>query len=128
MATRDFTSAFWTISQQTDLIGDRFHKVRQLYEIHEVQNKVLDGTVSFPEDSRSLTSGISVEFRYVLCSFCHLVFRVAEVFDFFVHSRNVSFRYPGSENFALRDVSFKIEKGQLCVSPTPSTFRVLMHG
>jgi len=38
-----------------------------------------------------LTSGITVEFQ------------------------NVSFRYPGSENFALRDVSFKIEKGQLCV-------------
>ena len=43
--------------------------------------------------------------------------RCAEVFWFFRPYRNVSFRYPGSENFALRDVSFKIEKGQLCVSP-----------
>ena len=30
--------------------------------------------------------------------------------------RNVSFRYPGSESYALHNVSFKIEAGQLCVS------------
>jgi ABC-type multidrug transport system fused ATPase/permease subunit len=31
--------------------------------------------------------------------------------------RNVSFRYPGSETYALRNTSFKIKQGQLCVSP-----------
>ena len=46
-------------------IGDQFHKIRQLYEIHEIQNKVPDGRISFPEDSRSLESGITVEFRHV---------------------------------------------------------------
>jgi hypothetical protein len=69
MATRDFVFAFWLMSRQTESIGERFHKVRQLYEIHEVQNEVLDGTMSFPEDSRSLASGIAVEFRYVLVPF-----------------------------------------------------------
>lgn len=49
-------------------IGDQFHKIRQLYEIHEIQNKVPDGTISFPEDSRSLASGITVEFRHVASS------------------------------------------------------------
>jgi len=41
--------------------------------------------------------------------------------------RNVSFRYPSSGDFALRDVSFKIEKGQLCVSPVllVSAFRCM---
>jgi ABC-type multidrug transport system fused ATPase/permease subunit len=29
--------------------------------------------------------------------------------------RNVTFRYSGSDSYALRNVSFKIEKGQLCV-------------
>jgi ABC-type multidrug transport system fused ATPase/permease subunit len=29
--------------------------------------------------------------------------------------RNVSFKYPGCEEWALRKVSFRIEKGQLCV-------------
>ncbi len=30
--------------------------------------------------------------------------------------RNVSFRYPGSEKYALRDISFRVERGQLCVN------------
>jgi hypothetical protein len=71
MATRDFVFAFWLMSQQAESIDERFHKVRQLYEIHEVQNEVLDGTMSFPEDSRSLATGIAVEFWYALCSSCH---------------------------------------------------------
>jgi hypothetical protein len=58
-------------------IGEQFHKIRQLYEIHEIQNKVPDGTVTFPEDSRSLASGITVEFRHVTSS-TPLPFRVTE--------------------------------------------------
>ncbi|KAG1777301.1 P-loop containing nucleoside triphosphate hydrolase protein [Suillus placidus] len=65
--------------------------VRVLYEIKNVENKVIDGREPFPENKQSLRSGISVEFR------------------------NVSFRYPGAEKYALRDVSFKIGAGQLCV-------------
>ncbi|KAF8264160.1 P-loop containing nucleoside triphosphate hydrolase protein [Lactarius quietus] len=30
-------------------------------------------------------------------------------------SRNISFRYPGSEDYALRDVSVRVNPGQLCV-------------
>lgn len=30
--------------------------------------------------------------------------------------RNVSFKYPGTTEYALKDVSFKLEAGQLCVS------------
>ena len=82
MATRDFVFAFWMITQQAGSIGERFHKVRQLYEIHEIQNEVLDGTMSFPEDSRSLATGIAVEFRCVLYSFCPLIFQIAEDFGF----------------------------------------------
>ena len=73
MATRDFIFGLWIISHQAKSISEHFHKVRQSYEIHEIQNKVLDGTISFPEDSRSLTSGISIEFRYVLSSLCPLI-------------------------------------------------------
>ena len=38
--------------------------------------------------------------------------------------RNVSFKYPGKDDFALRDVSFKIEKGQLCVSSMQSPLNI----
>ena len=116
---RNFTSALWAISYQAKSIGEQFHRVRQLYEIHEIRNKVPDGTPSFPEDSRSLASGITVEFRYVLRSSDTPppFFSIPEVFSALPAPRSVSFRYPSSDDFALRDVSFKIEKGQLCVSP-----------
>ena len=29
--------------------------------------------------------------------------------------RNVSFKYPGAENYALRNISFALCPGQLCV-------------
>lgn len=86
-----FINEVWRIKFEAKSIGDQFHKVRQMYEIRGIQNKIQGGKISFPEDSRSLASGITVEFR------------------------SVSFRYPEKDDFALRDVSFKIEKGQLCV-------------
>lgn len=73
-------------------IVKQFDDIRTLYEIENIPNKVVDGVEPFPEDKQSLRSGISVEFR------------------------NVSFRYPDTEKYALRDVSFKLEAGQLCVS------------
>ena len=109
-----FMSELRMILYHAGSIGEHFHKMRQMYEIHEIENKVLDGTVSFPEDSRSLESGITVEFRHVyppLSPFVQLVHLL---------SRNVSFRYPGKDDFALRNISFKVEKGQLCVSATLS--------
>jgi len=33
--------------------------------------------------------------------------------------RNVSFKYPGTEKYALRNVSFKIGAGHLCVGLVP---------
>jgi ABC-type multidrug transport system fused ATPase/permease subunit len=100
-------------------IGDQFNKIRQMYEIHEIQNQVPDGKISFPEDSRSLASGVTIEFRFVLLPRFPSVTEVLLVFH--VH-RNVSFRYPNTNDFALRGVSFKIKKGQLCVSPVLSPF------
>jgi ABC-type multidrug transport system fused ATPase/permease subunit len=34
--------------------------------------------------------------------------------EFISHS-NVSFRYPNSTNYSLKNLSFRLEKGQLCV-------------
>lgn len=68
-----------------------FAGVRNIYELKNVRNKVVDGTERFPENQQSLSSGISVEFR------------------------NVSFQYPDKERYALQNVSFRIEASQLCV-------------
>lgn len=117
-----FIGELWSLSWQAKSIREQFHQVRQLYEIHDIQNKVPDGRISFPEDSRSLASGIEVEFRYV--SWTSPPLRQLRLLWI---SRNVSFRYPDKEDFALRDVSFKIEKGQLCVSPPFQRLCSLVH-
>ncbi|KAH9069743.1 HlyB/MsbA family ABC transporter [Lactarius deliciosus] len=72
-------------------ISDRLASLRKLYEAENIPNKIVDGTIPFPENAQSISDGISLEFR------------------------NVSFRYSGSEQYALRGVSFKVLSGQLCV-------------
>lgn len=107
--TSSFMNAFMGFLNESGSITERFHKVRQLYEIENIPNNVVDGDTSFPEDKQSLNSGMSVEFRSVF---------LEPLYYGILHSppnRNVSFKYPGSETLALRGVSFKIDKGQLCV-------------
>ncbi|KAG2113033.1 P-loop containing nucleoside triphosphate hydrolase protein [Suillus discolor] len=78
-------------SKMLSTLASRLSRTRDLYEIENIRNEVVDGTEPFPENQQSLANGISVEFR------------------------NVSFQYPGRDRCALRNVSFKIEAGQLCV-------------
>lgn len=86
-----FRERLWGILAQAGSIKKLFRQTREFYEICHIQNQVSDGTISFPEDNRPPEPGITIEFR------------------------NVSFRYPGKEDFVLRNVTFKVEKGQLCV-------------
>ncbi|KIK60401.1 hypothetical protein GYMLUDRAFT_225945 [Collybiopsis luxurians FD-317 M1] len=72
-------------------ISENFAMIRKLYEIMNLGNRIPDGTIPYPENQQSLRTGMSIEFR------------------------NVSFKYPGSSKYALKNVSFKIGKGQLCV-------------
>ncbi|KAG2343934.1 P-loop containing nucleoside triphosphate hydrolase protein [Suillus weaverae] len=86
-----FSNTNFLLSIPLSALANNLSEIRNLYEIENLQNKVVDGTEPFPENQQSLTSGISVEFR------------------------NVSFQYPGADRYALRDASFKIGAGQLCV-------------
>ncbi|KZT68757.1 P-loop containing nucleoside triphosphate hydrolase protein [Daedalea quercina L-15889] len=84
----------WTVYRFIDQFGsiaDQLATVRKLYDIVNIPNRIPDGTVPFPEDAQKAKAGIDVEFR------------------------NVSFRYPDSEIWALRNVSFKLIPGQLGV-------------
>ena len=105
--TNSFTYTAFSLYDETGAITEKLTTVRLLYEIIKIQNRIKvevpaknpsqvdydDPTlgVPFPEASQSLNWGISVEFK------------------------NVSFKYPGCDEFAIRNVSFKIKKGQLCV-------------
>ncbi|KAG1777296.1 P-loop containing nucleoside triphosphate hydrolase protein [Suillus placidus] len=89
--SNSFSATLFSLFGESFSLAEQFANVRKLYEIENVQNKVVDGTKPFPENQQALKSGISVEFR------------------------NVSFRYPGAEKYALHNVSFTIGAGQLCV-------------
>jgi ABC-type multidrug transport system fused ATPase/permease subunit len=89
--TQSFTLTLFNFFDGTSSIADKLSSIRKLYEVGNIPNQVLDGTLPFPEDQSSLLQGLSIQFI------------------------DVSFKYPGSESYALRHVSFKIEKGQLCV-------------
>lgn len=110
-ASNSFMASARTLYEQTGSISDRLSSLRQMYEASNIANTIVDGTTPFPENQQSIRDGIAVEFRYFFYRFS------VDFLVFIQVSRKVSFRYPGSEDYALRDVSFKVNPGQLCVRP-----------
>ncbi|KAI0820602.1 P-loop containing nucleoside triphosphate hydrolase protein [Trametes gibbosa] len=90
-STITFTLNMFELMNSTQSFAAQLSEVRKLYEITSYPNKIQDGTVPFPEDNAQIRCGIALEFR------------------------NVSFKYPSTENYALQNVSFRIVPGQLCV-------------
>lgn len=78
-----------------DQLSAKFEAVRDFYELLDIRNKVETGTVSFPVNTVDLSRGISVEFK------------------------NVSFSYSSDSGgeLVLKNVSFEIGSGHLCVCP-----------
>lgn len=102
----------WTIGrflEQTGSIAEQLATVRKLYEVTNIPNRIPDGNQAYPEDTSKVKHGISVEFRY---DRFHRMFALNSEG---ISCRNVSFVYPGAQNYALQNVSFKLEQGQLCV-------------
>ncbi|KAJ7480006.1 P-loop containing nucleoside triphosphate hydrolase protein [Mycena galericulata] len=89
--TSKFSRTLFDLFEQTGSVAENLAGIRKLYETYTIPNVVVDGETPFPEDQQSLKLGVSVEFK------------------------NVSFRYPGNHKDVLRNVSFKILQGQLCV-------------
>ncbi|KAG6332407.1 hypothetical protein ID866_6678 [Astraeus odoratus] len=90
-ASNSFSTTLFGLFGESFSLAEQFANVRKLYEITAIPNRIVDGTVPFPENQQTIARGISVEFR------------------------NVSFKYPEAEEYALYNVSFKISAGQLCV-------------
>ncbi|KAJ7037377.1 P-loop containing nucleoside triphosphate hydrolase protein [Mycena alexandri] len=89
--TSQFSRTLFDLFDQTGSVAENLASIRKMYETYTIPNVVADGVKPFPEDQQSLNLGVAVEFR------------------------NVSFRYPGSKQDVLRNVSFKIRQEQLCV-------------
>ncbi|KAH9920549.1 HlyB/MsbA family ABC transporter [Epithele typhae] len=90
-ATTTFAFTMVQLIARLQSVSTQLANVQKMYNVRDIPNEIVDGTVPFPEDTAQIRYGISLEFR------------------------NVSFKYPESENWALRNVSFNILPGQLCV-------------
>ncbi|KAG8702475.1 hypothetical protein FRC09_004717 [Ceratobasidium sp. 395] len=62
-----------------------------LYDVLELKSAMVDGTVTYPEEKYKDRRGASIEFK------------------------SVNFQYPMTDKLVLKDMSFSIESGQLCV-------------
>ncbi|KAI0791831.1 P-loop containing nucleoside triphosphate hydrolase protein [Abortiporus biennis] len=89
--TNSFSATLYRLVEQTGSIAEQLSLVRKLYDVLLISNKIPDGSQPFPENQEKVKTGIAIEFR------------------------DVSFRYPGSDNYALHEISFKLDAGQLCV-------------
>jgi ABC-type multidrug transport system fused ATPase/permease subunit len=92
-----------SIFQQTGDFSSQLSNLRAVYAVSEIKNKIIDGT----EGLDTSREGISLEFKSVLSPHILGMFLIA--------LRDVSFKYPGSNTYALQHVSFRVQQGQLCV-------------
>ncbi|KAI0668743.1 HlyB/MsbA family ABC transporter [Trametes maxima] len=89
--TSMFTTNVWNLLASSQSLSGEFKLVRRLYLVTEIPNQIVDGRVPFPEDAAQVAYGFKLEFR------------------------DVSFKYPEAREYALRNVSFTVLPGQLCV-------------
>ncbi|RPD56235.1 P-loop containing nucleoside triphosphate hydrolase protein [Lentinus tigrinus ALCF2SS1-7] len=90
-AASNFVWSFHTMIYRMRRIEHQLTAVKKVYEVAKIPNVIPDGTIPFPEEASQIRSGVALEFR------------------------NVSFKYPDAEKYALRNISFSVEPGQLCV-------------
>ena len=91
-AMTSLTQTTYMLGTNIDGLSDQVGNIRDFYKRLDLQNSIPDGTAPFPENEQDISLGISVEFR------------------------NVTFKYSEKDDLVLKNVSFKIEQGQLCVS------------
>ena len=106
--SQSFMGSVKALLERTGSMSNGWSALRQLHEAGNIANIVADGTTPFPENAQSIRDGIAVEFRYFI-DFLQIFWHLFHV------PRNVSFQYPGSEEYALRNISFRVNPGQLCV-------------
>ncbi|KAG5220545.1 P-loop containing nucleoside triphosphate hydrolase protein [Salix suchowensis] len=108
--TQTFIYGLFSLLDETRSVADQLSRIRNIYEVGNIPNKIADGKEPYPENQQTLTMGMAIEFR---CATAVHPWHISEMSR--ITNRNVSFKYPGSEGYALHNVSFKIERGQLCV-------------
>jgi ABC-type multidrug transport system fused ATPase/permease subunit len=96
-------------------LGQLFSDIAAAYKAVDIPLKVPDGSKPFPDEGTSVAEGVAIEFRCESLNPFNLLYSLTKGHCLL---RNVSFRYPESNYWALKGVSFTLRKGGLCVSQT----------
>ncbi|KAH7341781.1 P-loop containing nucleoside triphosphate hydrolase protein [Rhizoctonia solani] len=84
-------SVTWNIVAKGKNTPKLLKNLNTLYEVLGVKPSFVDGQTSYPDDSHSEKKGMAIEFK------------------------DVGFKYPSTSKQVIKDMSFKIKPGQLCV-------------
>ncbi|KAG8763603.1 hypothetical protein FRC11_000862 [Ceratobasidium sp. 423] len=90
-ATSSLQQTLLGIIYNGENIANLFKNVMSLYEVLELKPTMADGHISYPEEEFKNQKGMAIEFK------------------------SVNFQYPMTDKAVLRDMSFSIGPGQLCV-------------
>ncbi|KAG9098266.1 hypothetical protein FS749_004253 [Ceratobasidium sp. UAMH 11750] len=90
-AANSLQGTFWRVMYSGRNMTNLFKNALALYEVLELKPAMVDGTVVYPEEKHKDRKGTSIEFK------------------------SVNFQYPMTDKMVLKDMSFSIKSGQLCV-------------
>jgi hypothetical protein len=65
-AFNPFGNTVFSTSVMLSMLASYLSIAHNVYEMEDIQNRVVDGTEPFPENQQSLARGISVEFKLVV--------------------------------------------------------------
>jgi hypothetical protein len=66
-ASDSFMNHVRTLASETGNLSDQLLDLRKHFEAGNITNKIVDGTIPFPENQQLIRDGISLEFRYFVC-------------------------------------------------------------
>ncbi|KAF8606626.1 P-loop containing nucleoside triphosphate hydrolase protein [Ceratobasidium sp. AG-I] len=86
-----FQNTMWRFAAYGAQISNMFKNVVSLYEVLDIKPAMLDGDVAYPDEAHRDQKGTAIEFS------------------------GVNFAYSAAQDLVLKDMSFSIASGQLCV-------------
>ncbi|KAG8699794.1 hypothetical protein FRC08_005098 [Ceratobasidium sp. 394] len=90
-AANAFQNIIWRITYSGRRMWGLFDNAVALYEVLDLKPAMKDGDINYPDEEHAENKGAAIEFR------------------------GVNFTYPMTEKPVLKDLSFTIKSGQLCV-------------
>ncbi|KAG8736512.1 hypothetical protein FRC10_009223 [Ceratobasidium sp. 414] len=91
LAGNSLQNTFWRVIHSGTNLTNLCKNTLALYEVLRLKPAMVDGTVVYPEEKHKNRKGTSIEFK------------------------SVNFQYPMTDKVVLKDMSFSIKSGQLCV-------------